>query len=297
MIYTLTQDGFQARVDSRGAQLISLTDPNGTEYIWQRKAPYWEECAPVLFPVVGRCRDGIITVDGNDYPMAEIHGFALGMEFELTEQTERSLCFCLTDSPVTHEKYPYSFALGVKHTLTEGGLKTEFFVQNSGHTDIQFGIGGHPGISCPLTDGETFEDYVLDFGAPFTLDSICVSPEGEIQPQEKKRILTQERTLALNRSLFAADALIFENPPFDSLMLKSKKSGRGIRFSFENFTTFAMWTEAPHIQASFLCLEPWNGMGRRSGEGTELSQKAGVVTLPVGEVFCCGYQIQPILFD
>ncbi len=294
MIYTLKQDGLQAKIDSRGAQLISLTDLNGIEYIWQRKEPYWEECAPVLFPVVGRCRDGVLTFEGKTYPMSEIHGFALSMEFELAEQTENSLCFRLTDSPATHEKYPFPFILEVKHTLADAGVCTEFTVRNSGDTDMLFGIGGHPGITCPLAEGESFEDYVLDFGKTVTLDSLCVSPEGEIQPQKKKRILNQEQVLSLSRALFEPDALIFENPPFDSLLLKSKKSGHGVQFSFENFSTFALWTECPPAQAPFLCLEPWNSMGRRTGEGTELSQKAGIITLPVGEKFSCSYRIQPL---
>lgn len=36
MIVTLKNNGFSAKIDSYGAQLISLQDPAGTEYIWQR---------------------------------------------------------------------------------------------------------------------------------------------------------------------------------------------------------------------------------------------------------------------
>lgn len=295
MIYTLKQGDLQAKVDSKGAQLISLTDSNGIEYIWQRKEPFWQKCTPILFPVVGRCRGGIITVEGKDYPMAETHGFAPSSEFELAAQMENMICLRLTDSPATREKYPFSFVLEVKHILTDADVYTEITVWNPSDKEMIFGVGGHPAISCPLTEQERFEDYELDFGKPVTLDSLCVSSDMDIMPQKTKRILEQEQTLSLDRELFAGDALIFENPPFDSLILKSKKSGRGIRFSFENFTTFAMWTEAPPAQAPFLCLEPWNSMGRRSGEGTELSQKAGVITLPAGEEFRCGYQIQPIV--
>ncbi len=296
MIYTLKKDGFQAQIDSLGAQLISLTDNEGIEYIWQRKEPYWQRCAPVLFPAVGRNRDGILTIAGKDYPMPQVHGFAHSMEFEMVKQTEECICFRLTDNPETKRQYPFSFQLEITHSLTENGtLYTEFEVQNSGNTEMYFGIGGHPGINCPLIEGERFEDYELDFGKLITVDSLCVTPNSEILPHKQKRVLKEEQTLSLTRTLFDEDALIFENPPFDNLFFRSKKSGRGVRFSFENFTTFALWTEALPAEAPFLCLEPWNSMGKRKGEGTELVQKAGIISLPAGETFHCGYQIQPLL--
>lgn len=294
MIYTLKQEELQARIESRGAQLISLTDSAGIEYIWQRENPYWQECAPVLFPVVGRCRDGICTIMGKEYFVGHIHGFALEMEFEAVEQTENSICFRLTDTLETCEKYPFPFVLEVKHTLSEGAIYSEFSVRNSGEAEMWFGLGGHPGINCPLTEQEKFDDYELDFGKPVTLDSLCVSEEKGILPQKKKRVVTETQVLSLNRTLFQSDALIFEEPPFHTVLLKSRKSGHGVRFDFENFSSFALWTEAPPAQAPFLCLEPWNGMGYRSGEGDELTKKAGIINLPVGEVFRCGYRIQPL---
>ena len=87
MIITLKNDKYAAQVDSYGAQLISLKDNTGTEYIWQRKEPFWSECAPILFPVVGRPLDGVITVDGKNYEMG-LHGFARHTEFAVVSQND-----------------------------------------------------------------------------------------------------------------------------------------------------------------------------------------------------------------
>ena len=46
MIVTLKNNGFSAKIDSYGAQLISLQDPAGTEYIWQRDPKHWANCSP-----------------------------------------------------------------------------------------------------------------------------------------------------------------------------------------------------------------------------------------------------------
>ena len=62
MIVTLKNNGFSAKIDSYGAQLISLQDPAGTEYIWQRDPKHWANCSPLLFPIVGNCRDNKLII-------------------------------------------------------------------------------------------------------------------------------------------------------------------------------------------------------------------------------------------
>lgn len=294
MIHTISDKNLTAKIDTLGSQLISLTDKNGTEYIWQREAPYWSDCAPIPFPVVGRCKNGVITVDGKDYPMAECHGFAPISEFTTVSATENSVTLQLCDSEYTRAKYPFSFCFEVTHKIENDTLSVILRVVNTSDKDMPFGVGGHPGFRLPLADGETFTDYELDFGKPVTLDSTCVDEQFQISATLARRILTDSQTLPLERELFVPDALIFENPPFHTVLLKHKKNGKGIRFSFENFTTFALWTETLPVKADFLCLEPWNGMGTRSDEGTELVKKKGTVVIAPQKEFVCSYNMSPL---
>lgn len=294
MIHTISNGKLTAKIDSLGSQLISMTDQNGLEYIWQRETPYWQQCAPIPFPVVGRCKDGIITVDGQDYPMPDCHGFAQNMDFETAELTDSSVTLRIRDNEETRKAYPFAFLFEVTHKIENDTLSTVLRVVNRSDREMPFGVGGHPGYRLPLLPDEKFTDYELDFGKPLTLDTSCVDENFMISSTLARRVVTDARTLSLDRNLFAADALIFENPPFDSVILRSKKSGLGIHFGFKGFSTFAVWTEAAPSEAAFLCLEPWNGMGVRSGEGTELAKKKGTLFLAPQQEFVCTYSAAPL---
>ena len=286
MNYEIKGSGLKAKIESMGAQLISLCDDAGREYIWQRTAPFWQNCAPILFPVVGRCENGTLSVNGKNYPIELCHGFAPVSEFELLEQSEHTVTLRLVSNAETLRHYPFEFIFDVSYILNEKGLSTVLSVTNPGKDKMLFGIGGHPGFCC-----EPLEEYEIDFGTELTLDSLVVD-EAFYITSDTKRILDKERILPLRRDLFAGDALIFEEPPFDSDVLRNRMDGHGIEFSFQGFSSFAVWSQTE--DAGFVCLEPWNSMGKRPKEGTELANKKGIITLPGGKRFECSYCIKPI---
>ncbi len=292
MIYKLKNSKFSCEIDSVGAQLISLKDSENIEYIWQRMAPFWQNCTPVLFPVVGRPLNEVITVDGKDYPM-ELHGFTTKYDFALAKQTDNMLSLYISDNEETKISYPYSFKLFVNFYLDDTGVKTEMVVKNTDEKDIFFGIGGHPGITCPLVTGEKFEDYFIEFDQEYQLHTLICNEEVMIIPTSSEKIPTVGKILPLERKLFSKDAMIIENPPFDRLKVCSRKSGKGVEFLFENFTAFAMWSQYPE-ESPFICLEPWNGMGKRAGEGTELKLKKDIIRLEKDDSFICSYTINPL---
>ena len=53
MIITICDSKTTASIDTLGAQLISMKDASGKEYIWQRDPAVWARCSPLLFPSVG----------------------------------------------------------------------------------------------------------------------------------------------------------------------------------------------------------------------------------------------------
>ena len=57
MLVTIFDTNGSAVIDSIGAQLISYKDSTGKEYIWQRDPKFWNRCSPLLFPIVGNCRN------------------------------------------------------------------------------------------------------------------------------------------------------------------------------------------------------------------------------------------------
>ena len=58
MAQTVLKNGTIAvTVDSHGAEMVSLKDAQGQEYLWNADPAYWKRHAPVLFPLVGSLRD------------------------------------------------------------------------------------------------------------------------------------------------------------------------------------------------------------------------------------------------
>ena len=65
------------RVRTRGGELVSLRNREGTEYIWQGDPAFWSGQNPILFPIVGSLKDGRVDINGRTFEMGR-HGFARG---------------------------------------------------------------------------------------------------------------------------------------------------------------------------------------------------------------------------
>lgn len=265
MIVTLTSNGYTAQIDSYGAQLISLKDSEGTEYIWQRDPAHWGNCSPLLFPIVGNCRDNKLIIDGKSYDMPK-HGFCKTTDFTVSHITDHTAVFSMQDSEETRTCYPYAFHLSLSYTLDADGLHVDYHVKNTDSTTIHYLIGAHPGFICPLKPGETFDDYVLEFEKnetagyrSFNCDLI------EFDMTTYTQILNHSRTIPLSYNLFAKDAILFDDLISKKVALKNPKTGCGVEVSYPDFETIAFWTAFP-TKAPFLCIEPWNGSAIRSDE-------------------------------
>ena len=87
----------------------------------------------------------------------------------------------------------------------------------------------------------------------------------------------------------ALDTLIFEGLRSRSVALRSRKSGRGVRVSFDGFPMLAFWT-MPGKKAPYLCIEPWHGCAAGTAEGPEFTDKAHCIVLAPGESRTLAYR-------
>lgn len=291
MIQEISCGSVSAKIDSLGAQLLSFTK-NGKEYIWQRNPEFWENCAPILFPVVGRLRDGVLTIQGKDYPMP-IHGFVRSTEMEVSEKTDSSVTFTLSDSPKTMEYYPWKFRFSVTFSLVGNTLTTHFLVENRDTEEMLFGLGGHPAFNVPMEEGAKFTDYQLEFEKEELLAGNDCAPETiEIYSEKKHVILDGGRVLPLERKLFNQDAMIFEDIASRWVNLVHKDTGKGIHFSYGDFPILAVWTRGEPQEAPYVCLEPWYSMGFRDDEGTNIENKYGIQHLAPGKTFTAEFSAE-----
>lgn len=284
MMITLQDSHSQmsASIDTLGAQLISLKDGNGKEYIWQRDPAIWPRCSPLLFPVVGNCRNGRTRFDNTWYEM-EKHGFCKESEFTVEKQTASSAVFCLTANEATLRSYPCDFVLSLSYRLESGILFMDYSVENPQENSIYYCIGSHPGFICPMEENACFEDYLLEFEQEEDTCSMVYDLENlQFDANRKGLSLNHTRILPLSYELFREDAIYFDQIRSHRVSLIHRNSRKGVEVSYPDFETIAFWT--PYGKnAPFLCIEPWNGSAIRSDEDDDFVNRHHLQTLVAGE--------------
>ena len=182
MPVTLDNGRLRAEFDPLGAQLISLQDARGTQYIWHADPALWGRHAPNLFPVIGRLKDGQYTLAGETYSIPP-HGFARDSVFTVAGQTDTSVSFRLTDTEETRAVYPFSFVLTIAYSLEENCLLKSCTVENPSDRVLLYELGGHDGYRVPLEAGETMADYAIRLPGVEELKPYGMDPTGLITPQ------------------------------------------------------------------------------------------------------------------
>lgn len=281
MILTLQSKSVTAQIDTLGAQLMSLKDAAGTEYMWQRDPKFWAKTSPFLFPIVGNLRDNKTVIDGKEYKMGK-HGFCREAEFTVTAQSEDSVSLTYQADERTLAQYPYQFAVTLTFTLTEKGIVTRYAIKNAGDGNMLYCFGAHPGFNTPVDGDGTLEDCVIEFAQKETAAAIRYDLNAlEFDKADRRPMLDNESVWEPKYSDFDNDAVVFDSIQSDSVKLVSKKTGHGVEVSFPGFDFIAFWTPIK-ANAPFMCIEPWCGMAACKDEDMNYASKYGVKTLAAG---------------
>lgn len=278
---TIQNQTASAEIESLGAQLMSLKNAEGTEYLWQGDPAFWGGRAPVLFPTVGTVRGGKTVINGQVYELKR-HGFARNLEHMILESGPDFVTYSLKDSEETMQLYPFAFELRVTYRLVENGLATEFAVYNRGGEDMPFGIGGHPGYRCPLMPGERFEDYSVIFEKEET--ALCPTIDvqtGLIDFNDRREVLRNEKEIPLRHDLFTNDALVFDALQSHRVKVVSRLTGHGVEMDFTGYPMLGVWSALG--EAPFVAFEPWAGCATAKDEDDIFTHKRHLNVLKPGE--------------
>lgn len=287
-MYILENEKVKITVSEKGAELHNITSKvDGTEYLWNRNKRYWGYSAPVLFPIVGKVKNGTYKVDGKEYNLPQ-HGLARLKKFEMIERKDDKIIFELVDSEETLKVYPYKFSLKIAYTLVENGVITEYIVKNTDNKTIYFSIGAHPAFMCPMVTGEIIDDYYFEFNKKENCDILPISEEGYIK-RERKQYLVDNNIIPLNFDIFKGDALVFDSLKSNKISLKSVNHDKVLSMDFTGFPYMGLWTKA--TGAPFVCIEPWYGHADFEDFNGELKDKAGIQKLEVGQKFNSAYTV------
>ena len=285
-LYTIQNQRLTVTVSDRGAELCSLKDRDGYEYVWQGKDPaLWQSHAPILFPICGRLWGGRCTFEGREYEMG-CHGFARQMSFSARPLGEDALELTVCANAETLAVYPFDFCLTVTYRLRENSLSCDVTVKNQGADPMPFSLGFHPGFNLPMDD-TAFEDWSLVFSQPCRPKECLVSESGFLTGEQVERPLREDRILPLSHRLFDVNSPLYREVA-EEVCLCSPKSSRSVTLRYPEFLTLGLWhnekTDAP-----FLCIEPWYGLPSVDGVRDDLATKADTITLAAGESKTLGY--------
>lgn len=271
----ITSGDLTARIDPLGAELLSLQDRAGREYMTDANPAFWAGHAPLLFPIVGRLNGDVLRVDGREYPMRQ-HGFARRMVWEIVGAGDDAVTFHLADTGETRDQYPFGFDLAVLHALEENRLSTVVRVGNPGDVPLPFSFGFHPAFAWPLPDGGNKAGHSITFDQPEPQDIRRLDGNGLLALHEATPVAG--RDLALDPALFEADALIWDALASRRLAYRSP-DGPWLDIAF-NLPMLGIWQKPG---ADFICIEPWAGLADPTGFAGDLMEKPAVTVLAPGE--------------
>lgn len=273
----ITDGDARARIALRGAELKSWAI-GGKELIWQGDEKFWADSAPILFPIVGWTRNGVL-IEGKRYPLS-LHGFARGEDFIVTEQAPDRLVLRLQAHAGTLALYPFAFSLYVEYLIQNNMMSVGLYVLNEGANTMPYAWGLHPGFVWPCAGDEI--SHVLRFDAPEKPEVPVIAPGG-LFSSATRPIPLQGRDLVLTPDLFE-EALCFLDARSAGLELCVRDAGGAakpcLRMELENFPHIAIWSRP---NAPFVCLEAWTGHGDPVDFDGDIFSKPSMRMLDPGE--------------
>lgn len=277
MLHYLENNILKIAIDTHGAELSSIYNKKeNKEMLWQGNPEYWGRRSPVLFPVVGKYKNGKTTYNGKEYSLGQ-HGFARDSEFTLIEQTDNRLAFELTSSEETLAKYPFKFRLICSFELKNDKIIVGWNVENIDAQTIHFSIGAHPAFYC--NKGET----VLTMNGE-NIKYNLVNADG-LYTSLKYDV---ESSFVLHDEIFDNDALIIENSGVNEISLVDNgKEYLTVKFDAK---VFGIWAPT-RKNAPFVCIEPWYGRCDAEDFEGDITKREWGNTLTVGEKWYKEYEI------
>lgn len=264
----------EAWIDPTGAEIIDWR-VDGRKLLWTADPAIWARTSPILFPIVGRVRDGQIRIADRIHEMP-IHGFASASAFDMVEQDTDRVRLELRDSARTRASYPFAFRLGVEYRLTPDTLAVAFTVANPGEDDLPYAIGWHPGFALPFSDTGR-AGHSVEFEREEASDVPVITAAG-LFSDARRPIPVEGRRLAITDDLMSREALCFLDSRSRWVRLTAP-DGLAIRVDMQNFPHISLWSRDA---APFLCIEAWTGHGDPDGFDGDIASKPSMRFLPPG---------------
>ena len=274
-------------VSEKGAELQSIKDANGKEYLWQADPNFWPRHSPILFPIVCSVNNDTYRIEGKEYHLPR-HGFARDTEFKLIAQSERKVTFALESSEETKKVYPYDFTLSISYILDDKKIGVIWHVLNTDTQEIHFQIGGHPAFNVPgMKTGENQYGRIrLDNEE--SLDGLKSYIDGSHEMTEVP-VEAEQGIIEFTDNTWRNDSVKIHKSQVHRAELLGPDGEPEVTVDFRT-PVIAFWSPFQK-NAPFVCIEPWYGLGDPRGFEGEFKDKPLMNHLQPGASFMSRYDI------
>ena len=273
-------------INHQGAELASIQDANGKEYMWHADPQFWGRHSSILFPYIGKVFNDEYRI-GNQTFKGKQHGFARNSKFESIISEKTKTHFQLKYNEDTLVAYPYKFSLNVKYVLIKNQLQIIYEVENLEEQTIYFSLGAHPAFNVPLNKNEKRSDYSLEFNKDESVESLLIT-DGFLNGNSRD-IFNGKNSFQISDNLFDHDALIFKNMESNQVSLVNNDGKKIWTFDYSGFSYLGIWSQ--NEKSPFVCIEPWMGVADKLDADWDFREKEGVVAVEIGGKFKCVHTV------
>lgn len=252
---TIKNDKLKVEVSEHGAELQSIKDNGGEEYLWQGDPAYWARRSPILFPIVCGLWKETYRVNGKEYHLSR-HGFARDTDFTLLAKGDEQVVYGLHDTAETMKLYPYHFNLAVSYKLTDNKIHVVWHVENTDDKIIYFQIGGHPAFRIPGAKAGEPVKGTLRFDNPEPM-RLYANVEGCLAKGYHK-VETDNGLFHFTEDSFKDDAIVFDHCQLRHIELLDEAGNTHVALDIKT-PAVGLWTPCGK-HAPFICVEPWYGV-------------------------------------
>ncbi len=274
-MYLLKNEQLSIEISPKGAELQSVKDNSGREWLWQGDPAVWGGKAPLLFPIIGRLREGSYTFEGKSYQIPN-HGFARHSQFQCLSHTDTQLCLSLSDSEETRKVYPFAVELQVTFRLEGTSLVKEHKVINRQDTPLYYEVGGHDAYNLGFYPGESMDDCHFTFPASVTEVHPYDMTEEVFLKENKLTLPVGDAGLGIKPVQFGLDSLVLDDLETREVSLADSKGNTRVTVRFSDFPVLALWTTASVENSMYACMEPWSALPDGLFFGRDLLDKPGI---------------------
>lgn len=282
---TIRNDQLAVRISLDGGALTSIIDlADGEELLFEGDKEVWDRRDAVLFPFVGRQKNGFYLHNGDKYEVL-IHGIAPYKKFVLQDLKEDEVTVSLKSDSETMRVYPFPFELRVCYKLKNNQLKVSYKVINTGEKTMYFYLGSHPALKIDEVKGEIKDDCsgnYLDFNcshnATYTLNNNFLDKTCPIDDriELKKEVFDKYPSLVVERN---GDTVTLE-----------RKNGKKVNV-ISSSPIICVWQH--EMRGGICAVESWWGLPDFWDQTErELKNKKMINKLEPNMEFKCDYKLE-----